>query len=553
MLPKPTDLEALRGTQERGPRLEPQLAARLDEKADQAIRRLQELDEKRLVVGFLGGTGVGKSTLMNAIAGATISRPGDRRPTTDRVICYRHVDFPIPPWLEAADLADPPPPHELDGLRGVTLLDLPDLDSRATQHRELVHRALPHLDVLLVVTSVDKYGDDLLYQELRSLPQAPRNLMFVLNAIDRVQPAEHDAVVQDFRDKLGRYTEHQSPQLYVISALQAFQGEPVADFEELTSLLDRLGGNAERKAVLAANANAAVTQLVEEWRTNFPPDELQPWLDSLAQVPVQLPTVSLGSQGALQTHLEDTLRPWVKDRALRASWFPIGPLHFAMQLFGRSKRRSHKDPFLANTDPCAAFAEECLFRPGRLAHHLAVERLREQEHRVSVPLPSADCIRRGAPAEATHSWAESIRRRVPRWGWKFRQHILPGSLLLALVAWLVASFLPEPGSEEGWISALWSGLVSTAQSMSPWTLGALGLSLILYYLLVYPYFLYRLEDRLANLAKSGVRAYLRGWESAFRADWGEPVEKELTSLRAWWKSTDQLLAKLTRRVRQPTA
>ena len=46
--------------------------------AQRTARLFADLDRARLVVGIFGGTGVGKSTLINALAGATISRSGAR-------------------------------------------------------------------------------------------------------------------------------------------------------------------------------------------------------------------------------------------------------------------------------------------------------------------------------------------------------------------------------------------------------------------------------------------------------------------------------------------
>jgi len=70
----------------------------LEEKQDlvarsqKVLERLQRLSDQALTVGLLGGTGVGKSTLMNSLAGGEIASTSHRRPHTERVLLYRH-DF----------------------------------------------------------------------------------------------------------------------------------------------------------------------------------------------------------------------------------------------------------------------------------------------------------------------------------------------------------------------------------------------------------------------------------------------------------------------------
>ena len=56
--------------------------------------RVPEIDlDRALVVGFLGGSGTGKSTLFNALLGRPISRAGkEYRPMTRRAIVACHPD-----------------------------------------------------------------------------------------------------------------------------------------------------------------------------------------------------------------------------------------------------------------------------------------------------------------------------------------------------------------------------------------------------------------------------------------------------------------------------
>ena len=81
------------------------------------------------LVAILGTFSAGKSTFINALAGQEVSRSSDRRPTTDRVIVYRHVKTEISGDVPTVDFAQPEVLHDNRALEKVVLLDFPDFDS----------------------------------------------------------------------------------------------------------------------------------------------------------------------------------------------------------------------------------------------------------------------------------------------------------------------------------------------------------------------------------------------------------------------------------------
>ncbi|MCB9831552.1 MAG: 50S ribosome-binding GTPase [Planctomycetes bacterium] len=153
--------------------------------------RVENLPADLLLVGLVGGTGVGKSTLVNALAGHDISRTSARRPTTDRIIPYLHrrrlaliqdLDF------LRESLTETIRPHDIDALEHIVILDLPDIDSSERSHAEVVERVLGGLDLVVWVTSLTKYSDRLFHDwiERHSRGREIGNFLFYLNKIDEI-------------------------------------------------------------------------------------------------------------------------------------------------------------------------------------------------------------------------------------------------------------------------------------------------------------------------------------------------------------------------------
>ncbi len=145
-----------------------------------------------LVVAFFGGTGVGKSSLLNRLAGQNIARVGVERPTSHEVTVYVH---------EAVELATLPEHFPVDQVhiarhadkarRDVLWIDMPDIDSTEQNNRELAFAWLPHIDLLVYVVSPERYRDDIGWRVLHQRGHR-HGWMFVMNRWDEGAPEQQD-------------------------------------------------------------------------------------------------------------------------------------------------------------------------------------------------------------------------------------------------------------------------------------------------------------------------------------------------------------------------
>jgi hypothetical protein len=174
---------------------------------EQAVARtraqLLGTPEPILTVALAGGTGVGKSTLINALAGAAIAETSPRRPTTTRLHVYHHRDvasggLPVELATEAVFI-----PHDHAALRSKVIVDTPDLDSFATHHRVATRALLKAAGLVLYVFSPQNYRDERTWSVLREEKRFSACAV-VLNKIDLVTPEELEAITDDLRRVLAR-------------------------------------------------------------------------------------------------------------------------------------------------------------------------------------------------------------------------------------------------------------------------------------------------------------------------------------------------------------
>jgi hypothetical protein len=217
-----------------------------------------------LVVGVLGGTGTGKSTLVNALAGRDVTEASDiARPTTIHPVVVAADEADLT-WFPVNEIGASVVRTKAEAVADIVLIDCPDPDTqpaidtglqesgprepspeaaKASEdrhrgrvgNRDRLEQILPRCDVLLVVSTAQKYRSFSVATEL--LAFAPgRPLLFVQT---------HASRDPDIRDDWTRDLQQQGfavPTIYRVDGLEAFRqltgGEPVDEgFAELQTAI----------------------------------------------------------------------------------------------------------------------------------------------------------------------------------------------------------------------------------------------------------------------------------------------------------------------------
>jgi hypothetical protein len=216
-----------------------------------------ELD-RALVVGFLGGSGTGKSTLFNALLGRRISRAGkEYRPMTKRAVVACHPDVD-PAFLGLDADAIEVHPLNIPALQQMILIDCPDPDTQdpddgagGQRHLDILRTVLPHCDVMVHTVTSQKYKSHVVGQEL--LKNAPgRQILFVQT---------HSAIDPDNREDLRRYLDGLGlhvPEIFRFDVVEALarqeRGEPVdPEFARFRDLLENELASRARHRIRRAN------------------------------------------------------------------------------------------------------------------------------------------------------------------------------------------------------------------------------------------------------------------------------------------------------------
>lgn len=234
-----------------------------------------------LIVAFMGGTGVGKSALLNRLAGKAIAKSGIERPTSREVTLFHHhtialSDLATQLPLAKINLAE----HDEESKKHIIWIDMPDFDSTELANKQQVLSWLPHIDVLIYVVSPERYRDEKAWRLL--LAEGGRHAwLFVLNQWDRGQLAQ----LGDFEQQLHK-AGFIEPMIFKTICNDEQQ---VDDFAELENLIISLANQktinqlqqhstqARKQALKRSLENALlslgsaqqVTQLKNDWQQHW--------------------------------------------------------------------------------------------------------------------------------------------------------------------------------------------------------------------------------------------------------------------------------------------
>ena len=295
----------------------------VEPRLDSARRELSRV----LVVGVIGGTGTGKSTLVNALAGGDVSPAGDvARPTTMHpvVVIARDIDSS---WLPLDAMEARVVRSSAPAVANIVLVDCPDPDTQSAsaadqrgqpasagprpsdtnRNRDRLEAVLPVCDVLLLVATAQKYRSWIVAREVAAFAPG-RPLLFVQT---------HASRDPDIRDDWRRELESQGfvvPRIFRLDALEAARRaaagvKPESGFAELVQAIDaELVGRAARRVRRTGALDLA------EWFVRQSRQHLEPMRGPVSQLAAGVCAQRVRLEGLLATAVEAKLR------ASRSAW-----------------------------------------------------------------------------------------------------------------------------------------------------------------------------------------------------------------------------------------
>jgi energy-coupling factor transporter ATP-binding protein EcfA2 len=242
-------------------------SADLIEDAETLLARAGErlrLSAHHTIVVLAGGTGSGKSSLFNVLAGAQFSPVGVLRPVTREAhACVWGMEGagPLLDWLGIKPRDRYARSSALDegerALTGLLLVDLPDHDSVLSGDSATVRRLVAQADLMVWVLDPQKYADAAVHSRYL-MPMAGHSsvIAVTLNQADLLAPEQAGDCVSDLRRLLDAEGLHDA-RVVVTSAVT---GEGVPDLRKV--LMDTVIARRAAMERIGADVDALAARFV---------------------------------------------------------------------------------------------------------------------------------------------------------------------------------------------------------------------------------------------------------------------------------------------------
>jgi hypothetical protein len=237
---------------------------------------LRDRGDHTAMLCVLGGTGTGKSTVVNRLAGMEASATSFRRTFTSGAVAVAANPTTIPPdWLSLPHRAVAPADLPARGTAGtlavvpgrnsvassVTIVDTPDLDGDHQAHHAEADRAFRWSHAVLFLVTPEKY------QMTELLPYYRLARRYGMPALFLMNKCEEAAVLEDFRMQLAGRDWPEAALFAIPRDDAAYEPPPEASLNSLRSAIDALPRQLqENQETLRASAKLRAADLLGRLR-----------------------------------------------------------------------------------------------------------------------------------------------------------------------------------------------------------------------------------------------------------------------------------------------